>query len=314
MNVVFHYDASAKLQTRLKDLSAEGLTVSTCPESDDARFAELMSEAEVLWHVLRPVTAEVIAGAPGLRLIQKIGIGVNTIDLEAAKGRGIAVCNMPGTNSRAAAEQALMLMLAALRCLALLDPATRADRGWKLGPDVQDRLGELNGRTVGLIGYGAIPRLLAPILKAMGARTLYLALTRKDDAAAEWRELPALLAESDIVSLHVPLTPETENMIDTDAIARMKEGAILINTARGGLVDQAALVAGLRSGHLRAAGLDVFATEPVEADNPLLKLDNVVVSPHLAWLTQETIERSLAVAVDNCRRIAAGEALLNQVV
>ena len=314
MNVVFHYDASAKLQTRLKDLSAEGLTVSTCPESDDARFAELMSEAEVLWHVLRPVTAEVIAGAPGLRLIQKIGIGVNTMDLEAAKGRGIAVCNMPGTNSRAAAEQALMLMLAALRCLAFLDPATRADRGWKLGPDVQDRLGELNGRTVGLIGYGAIPRLLAPILKAMGARTLYLALTRKDDAAAEWRELPALLAESDIVSLHVPLTPETENMIDTDAIARMKEGAILINTARGGLVDQAALVAGLRSGHLRAAGLDVFATEPVEADNPLLKLDNVVVSPHLAWLTQETIERSLAVAVDNCRRIAAGEALLNQVV
>ena len=314
MNVVFHYDASAKLQTRLKDLSAEGLTVSTCPESDDARFAELMSEAEVLWHVLRPVTAEVIAGAPGLRLIQKIGIGVNTIDLEAAKGRGIAVCNMPGTNSRAAAEQALMLMLAALRCLALLDPATRADRGWKLGPDVQDLLGELNGRTVGLIGYGAIPRLVAPILKAMGARTLYLALTRKDDAAAEWRELPDLLAESDIVSLHVPLTPETENMIDTDAIARMKEGAILINTARGGLVDQAALVAGLRSGHLRAAGLDVFATEPVEADNPLLKLDNVVVSPHLAWLTQETIERSLAVAVDNCRRIAAGEALLNQVV
>ena len=132
----------------------------------------------------------------------------------------------------------------------------------------------------------------------MGARTLYVALTPKDDAAAEWRELPDLLAESDIVSLHVPLTPQTETMIDAVAIARMKAGAVLINTARGGLVDQHALAAALRSGHLRAAGLDVFASEPVEAHNPLLRLDNVVVSPHIAWLTQETIARSLGLAVD----------------
>jgi phosphoglycerate dehydrogenase-like enzyme len=314
MNVLFRYDTSPALLDRLAALTAEGLAVSVCSESDDGRFAALMSEAEVLWHVLNPVTAAAIAGAPNLKLIQKIGVGVNTIDLDAARARRIAVCNMPGTNSRAAAEHALLLMLAALRCLSVFDPATREHRGWKLGASIQDRLGEVAGRTVGLVGYGAIPRVLAPILTAMGARTLYVALTPKDDAAAEWRELPGLLAESDIVSLHVPLTPQTETMIDATAIARMKAGAVLINTARGGLVDQAALAAALRSGHLRAAGLDVFASEPVEAGNPLLHLDNVVVSPHVAWLTQETIARSLGLAVENCRRVVAGEPLLHQVV
>ena len=314
MNVLFRYDTSPALLDRLRALTAEGLTVSACSESDEERFAALMREAEVLWHVLEPVTAAGIAGAPNLKLIQKIGVGVNTIDLDAARARQIAVCNMPGTNSRAAAEYALLLTLAALRCLSVFDPATRENRGWKLGSDIQDSLGEISGRTIGLVGYGAIPRLLAPILKAMGARTLYVALTPKDDAAAEWRDLPDLLAESDVVSLHVPLTAETESMIDAAAIARMKRGAVLINTARGGLVDQEALATALRSGHLRAAGLDVFASEPVEADNPLLRLDNVVVSPHVAWLTQETIERSLGLAVENCRRVAAGEPLLHQVV
>ena len=314
MNVLFCYDTSPALLDRLRALTAEGLTVSACSESDEERFAALMREAEVLWHVLEPVTAAGIAGAPNLKLIQKIGVGVNTIDLDAARARQIAVCNMPGTNSRAAAEYALLLTLAALRCLSVFDPATRENRGWKLGSDIQDSLGEISGRTIGLVGYGAIPRLLAPILKAMGARTLYVALTPKDDAAAEWRDLPDLLAESDVVSLHVPLTAETESMIDAAAIARMKRGAVLINTARGGLVDQEALATALRSGHLRAAGLDVFASEPVEADNPLLRLDNVVVSPHVAWLTQETIERSLGLAVENCRRVAAGEPLLHQVV
>jgi phosphoglycerate dehydrogenase-like enzyme len=149
----------------------------------------------------------------------------------------------------------------------------------------------------------------------MGAKVLYTARQQRPDAAAEWRTLPALLAEADIVSMHVPDTPETHGIIDAAAIARMKPGAIFVNTARGGLVDEPALVAALESGHLRAAGLDVFAQEPVKAaGNPLLALDNVVLAPHLAWLTIETFDRSLAVAVENCRRLAAGEKLLHQVV
>ena len=313
MRAIFHYDAGPALVRKLEALSGAGVTIEPCPEADEARFARLMETAEGLFHVLKPVTAEVIAAAPRLRLIQKIGIGVNTIDLEAAKARAIAVANMPGTNSRAVAEMTLMLMLSCLRAARVFDAACRRGEGWSLGPEMQDRLGEICGRTVGLVGFGAVPAALAPILAAMGARLLYTDIVRPDDAIAEWRDLESLLAESDIVSLHVPLTAATENLIDAGAIERMKPGAILINAARGGLVEQPALVEALRTGKLAAAGLDTFASEPVEPDNPLLALDNVVLSPHVAWLTQETLDRSLEVALENCRRLEAGEPLLHRV-
>ena len=313
MRAIFHYDAGPVLVRKLEALSGGGVAIEPCPEADEARFARLMETAEVLFHVLKPATAEVIAAAPRLRLIQKIGIGVNTIDLEAAKARAIAVANMPGTNSRAVAEMTLMLMLSCLRAARVFDAACRRGEGWSLGPETQDRLGEICGRTVGLVGFGAVPAALAPTLAAMGARLLYTDIVRPDDAIAEWRDLDSLLAESDIVSLHVPLTAATENLIDAGAIERMKPGAILINAARGGLVEQSALVAALRAGKLAAAGLDTFASEPVEPDNPLLALDNVVLSPHVAWLTQETLDRSLDVALENCRRLEAGEPLLHRV-
>ena len=164
------------------------------------------------------------------------------------------------------------------------------------------------------MGYGAVPRLLAPVLAAMGARLLYTARRPKPDAPAEWRDLPALLSQSDIVSLHLPLTPETEGIIDAAAIQRMKPGAVFVNAARGGLVDEAALVEALRSGHIRAAGLDVFATEPIGPDNPLLRMENVMLAPHVAWLTTETLNLSLGVAVENCRRLREGGELLHRVV
>ena len=171
--VVLHYDAGPWLIGRLRTLAAQGLAVDTCSERDDARFAKLMAEAEVLWHVLKPVTAEVMARAPRLRLVHKIGIGVNTIDLDAARERGIAVCNMPGTNSQAVAEMALLLMLASLRRILHFDRRTRAGQGWAIEPDLMERLGEIRGRRVGLVGFGAIPTLLAPWLKAMGADVVY---------------------------------------------------------------------------------------------------------------------------------------------
>ena len=316
MRVIFHYDAGPALARRLAEMSADGLDIAVCPAADDARFRELMADSDVLWHVLRPVSAADIASAPVLQLIQKIGVGVNTIDLDAARARNIPVCNMPGTNTRAVAEMTLALMLAALRRLPAFDRATREGAGWRLDGAMQDRLGEIGGRIVGLVGFGAVPRALAPVLKALGARLLYTARARKAEAEglAEWRSLPALLEESDIVSLHVPETPETVGMIDAAALARMKPGAALVNTARGSLVDEAALAGALASGHLGAAGLDVFAHEPVAPGNPLLGLDNAVLAPHVAWLTMDTIERSLDVALDNCRRLAAGEPLRFRVV
>ncbi len=315
MKVVLRFDPGPALRGRLAALSAEGLEVAHSPEgADEDRFFALLAEAEVLWHVLEPVTAAVLAEAPKLRLIQKIGVGVNTIDLETARARDIAVSNMPETNSQAVAEMTLALMLAALRRLPALDRATRRGAGWDLPAAIQDDLGEVGGRTVGLVGYGAVPARLAPVLRALGARVLYTARTPKPEATAEWRALPDLLAQSDIVSLHVPLTAETERLIDAAAIARMKPGAVLVNTARGSLVDEPALVAALEDGRLRAAGLDVFAEEPTTTDNPLLALENVVVSPHLAWLTMETIERSLEVALDNCRRLSENLELKHRVV
>lgn len=314
MRVLLHYDAGHRLAAQVRALAAHGLDVAVVPVRDAGAFRRELETAEVLWHVLEPVTAADVAAAPRLRLIQKVGVGVNTIDLEAAKASGVAVCNMPGTNSRAVAELTLALMLGAMRRVAQLDRETRSGGWWRTLPEVADGLGELGGRTVGLVGMGGVPRVLAPILAAMGARILYTARSRKPDAPAEWRDLAALLDESDVVSLHVPLTADTERMIDAAAIARMKPGAVLVNTARGALVEEQALVAALRDGRLAAAGLDVFAEEPVDAGNPLLALGNVVLTPHVAWLTAETWARSLEVAVENCRRLAGGEALLHRVV
>ena len=239
---------------------------------------------------------------------------MNTIDLDAAQRRGISVCNMPGTNSRAVAEMTLFLILGALRCGRQLDAAVRAGRGWDLQAVVQDRCGEVRGRTIRLVGYGAVPRLLAPILVVMGARVLYSSRRPQLDAVGVRCPLDALLAESDVVSLHLPLTSETRCLIDASAIDRMRRGAIIINTARGALIDESALLEALRTGRIRAAGLDVFAAEPISPDSPLLALDNVVVSPHVAWLTSETMERSVTVAAENCRRLDAGETLLHRVV
>lgn len=275
-----------------------------------APLDSVAGEITALLHVLTPVTAEFIASAPKLKLIQKLGVGVNTIALDAARTHGVAVCNMPGTNSQAVAEMALSLIMAVLRRTCFFDARTRAGEGWSADPSELDNVGEVAGRTVGLVGIGNSAQRLAPVLAALGARVVYTARSPRN-LPYEYLPLDRLLAESDIVSLHIPLTEETRGSIDPMA---MKPGAVLVNTARGELVDEARLVSALASGHLRGAGLDVFAAEPVPADNPLLALPSVVLAPHIAWLTPETLVRSLDVAHENCRRLSAGEPLLHQVV
>lgn len=319
MKAVLQYRASTGFVRQLAEWASATFTIAVVPESDDAVFAQEMRDADVLLHVLEPVTAQVINAAPRLRLIQKIGVGVNTIDLEAARARGIAVCNMPRTNSQAVAEHTLALMLAALRRLVPLDAATRAGRGWASPPDSFDSVGEIAGRCVGLVGFGEVPQRLVPVLLALGARVVYARLSGTATpafapGAVTRRTLDELLAESDIVSLHVPLSAQTEGLLNAERIGRMKPGAVLVNTARGALVDEIALEEALRNGHLRAAGLDVLALEPAAAGHPLFSLDNVVVTPHTAWLTPETLARSLRIAAENCRRLADGEALLHQLV
>jgi phosphoglycerate dehydrogenase-like enzyme len=314
MRVLLHYAAGPAWQRDLGGLAAQGLVVDCCDELDDERFHALLPQAEVLWHVLRPISAGDIARAARLRLIQKIGVGVNTIDLEAARSRGIAVCNMPGTNTRAVVEMTLLLMLACLRRLPFLDRETRGGRGWKIDRSVQDDLGEIGGRTVGLVGYGAVARALTPILQAMGAKVIYSGREPKPGVDLVYRDLESLLREADIVSLHLPLTPETAGLLDGKRLALLGRDSILVNTARGGLVDQDALADALRNGRIGAAGLDVFADEPVSGTQALLALPNVVVTPHLAWLTGETLSRSLGLAVENCSRLREARELIHRVV
>ncbi len=313
MNIVLHYRASAGFKAQLEAALLPGMKLSVIDESDDAAFALAMRDASALLHVLRPVRAADIEAAPNLKLIQKIGVGVNTIDLEAAKRHGVAVCNMPGTNTQAVAEMTLMLMLSAIRRTLYFDPLMRKGEGWRPDTSQFDRTGEIAGRTIGFVGYGAVPQRLSPVLKALGATLLYHARSRKPGTDAKYVPLEELLSRSDIVSLHCPATPETTGMISREAIGRMKNGAILVNTARGELVDEGALVDALIGGKLAAAGLDVLHNEPVTA-HPLFSLPNVVVTPHVAWLTPETLQRSVDIAIENCRRADAGEALLHRVV
>ena len=308
---VLVYQADGWLESRLAALPFPVRTVA--PRDKDEVMAA-MAEADVLLHALDPVTARHIQAGPKLKLIQKIGVGVNTIDLETAKSRGIAVCNMPGTNTAAVAEQALLLMLSVLRRVVVQDRAARAGEGWSDHIQAAGAYGELAGRTVGFIGFGAVPRRLAPVMEALGAKVLRWHRSDADGHPGERVQvLEELFARADIISTHLPLLPDTAKIVNADTLAHVRPGTILVNTARGGLVDEPALIAALDDGRLAGAGLDVLAVEPFEPANPLLQRDDVVLAPHSAWLTRETWDRSLAVIVENVRRVETGEALLHRV-
>jgi phosphoglycerate dehydrogenase-like enzyme len=311
MKALFHFSPGTALQTRLQAIASPRIAV--VDQRDEAGFTREIADCEVLLHVLTPVSAAMIAMAPKLRLIQKIGVGVNTIDRAAAEKAGIAVANMPGTNTAAVAEHTLTLMLATLRRVAAFDAATRAGRGWQIGVEDAIGLGEIGGSRIGFAGYGGVPQRLTPALQALGAEVCFWNRSPRPDAIATALPFDELLATSDILSLHLPLTAETRQMFDRARIAQLKKGAILINTARGELIDQAALAEALLSGHLAGAGLDVFAHEPMTEPGTLAACPTLVATPHVAWLTPQTFERSLAVALENCRRLEAGEPLLHQI-
>lgn len=290
---------------------SDWLDVRWCHEDDDVTLHRELPWADVVWHVLRPLSGDELRRGARLRLVHKLGAGVNTIDVATATALGVAVANMPGANAPSAAEGTVLLMLAAMRRLLELDAATRAGRGWPTAATLGETVRDIGSCTVGLVGYGNIARRVEQIVAAMGARVLHTSTA--DDATSGWRPLAALLEDSDIVSLHLPLTEDTKGLIDRDALGLMKPKALLVNTSRGAVVDEAALTRALSEGRLAAAGLDVFASEPVDPENPLLKLDNVVLTPHVVWYTQDTMRRYLAEAIDNCRRLRDGQDLINVV-
>jgi phosphoglycerate dehydrogenase-like enzyme len=310
LRVLAHFVPGDKVAEFLAP-ETDWLDIRYCAEDDDDTFYRELPDAEVIWHVLRPISGADLEKAPKLRLVHKMGAGVNTIDVDTATRLSVAVANMPGANAPSVAEGTVLLMLAALRRLPELDRATREGRGWPSDPSLGETVRDIGGCTVGVIGYGNIAKSVETIVAAMGARVLHT--STRDDGDPGWRPLPELLAESDIVSLHLPLTDQTAGMLNGAALAHMKPDAVLVNTSRGAVIDEPALVDALRTGGLAAAGLDVFAVEPIAPDNPLLTLDNVVLTPHVTWYTVDTMRRYLAEAVDNCRRIRDGLELANVV-
>lgn len=310
LRVLAHFVPGNKV---LEFLAAEAdwLDIRWCAADDDATFYRELPEAEVIWHVLRPLSDGDLRRGKRLRLVHKLGAGVNTIDVDAAIELGIAVANMPGANAPSVAEGTVLLMLAALRRLPALDRATRQGRGWPLDPELGETVRDIGGCTVGLVGYGNIAKRVGEIVASMGATVVHT--STRDDGQPGWLPLRELLAVSDIVSLHLPLTEKTHHLLDEDSIAVIKPGAVLVNTSRGAIINEPALVAALRDGRLAAAGLDVFEDEPVAPDNPLFELDNAVLTPHVTWYTADTMRRYLIEAVQNCRRLRDGEPLAHLV-
>lgn len=313
IRVLAHFTPGDKVRDFLAPLG-DWLDVTFCAEDDDTAFYRTLPHADVIWHVLRPLSGCDLDAAKRCRLVHKLGAGVNTVDVESATRLGIGVANMPGANAPSVAEGTVLLMLATLRRLPALDRMTRQGGGWPSDPTLGETVRDIGGCTVGLVGYGNIAKRVEKIVLAMGTPSSnVLHTSTRDDGHPGWRPLAELLATSDIVSLHLPLTEATSALLNTDSLALMKPEAVLVNTSRGPIIDETALLDALRSGQLAAAGLDVFTREPVPLDNPLLTLDNVVVTPHVTWYTADTMRRYLVEAVDNCERLRDGRDLLNLV-
>ena len=278
-------------------------------------------DAEIL--LVNPTIAvgrELIEGLPNLKLIQTEGVGFEGVDLAAAGERGVFVCNCRGVNARAVAEHTVMLMLCCLRDVIngysdVLEGRQNEKKVWYMKTG---QLRELGDCTVGFVGYGAIGKEAARLTKAFGARTLYYKPHPGDEDYAEYCSLDELLAQSDIVSLNLPLMAETENMADSKFFSRMKKGAILINTARGGLVNSADLIEALASGQLACAGLDVLDHEPVQPDHILVTAPEevrrkIIFTPHIAGVSAGAFARTYAVILENIRRVQTGERPMNVV-
>ena len=279
-------------------------------------IVDFVGDAEILVTHLAPLSREMFARLPALRLVAVSRGGPVNVDMEAARARGVRVVNTPGRNASAVAEFAVGAILAETRNIRRGHEALRAGdwRGDLYRADVAGE--ELSEMTVGVVGYGNIGTRVVRLLKAFGCRILvcdpYVQLAA-DDAREGVRhvDLNMLLTDSDVVTLHPRVTPETTGMIDAAALARMKPSAILVNTARGPLVDYDALYEALASRKLKAAMLETFAVEPVPADWPLLSLDNVTLTPHIAGASVKTVKIAANAAAEEVRRYLAGEPPLN---
>jgi phosphoglycerate dehydrogenase-like enzyme len=308
--IVMLQPIGAEQEAIITSLLPEGFSVSAIkgrsPEDVKAGVAD--ADYAIWWDL--PVTADVVAAAPRVKLFHKWGVGIDNIDIEACRARGIRIARTTGSNAIPVAEATIGLMIALGRRIVQAHIATVAG-GWPKN-DVWRKSILLTGKTVGILGLGAIGKGVAKRLRGFDCTILYNNRTRLSAAeeqalGVEYRPLEAMLAECDVLSLNCPLTPETAGLIDARRIAMMKPGALLVNVARGGIVVEADLVAALKSGHLAGAAVDVFDQEPPPGDHPLLHMDNVICTPHTASTAYENSRRSVGHWLGNILRVHRGE-------
>jgi len=288
-------------------LETQGFELNTTdrprPLSEDDMIA-LIRDMDAVIVGNDKVTAPVLAAGNRLKVVSMHGVGVNHIDVAAAERHGVVVTNVPGANSEAVAELAIGLLFACARRIVESHVSTRAG-GWERFAGV-----EIQGKTLGVVGFGRIGQAVARRAKALGCRVLACDPVADTEAAKQMdvtlTDLDTLLSDADFVSLHLPLTPETEKTINSESLMKMKPGGILINTSRGGVVDEAALAETLRSGHLAAAGVDVYAKEP-PISSPLMGVENCIMLSHIGAYSIEALERMGMTAARNAAAVLRGE-------
>jgi D-3-phosphoglycerate dehydrogenase len=300
-----HADGHATLEA--------GARVVVCEDETEAGLVKTAAEAQGILFRSKPrCTESLMAACPRLRVVGRHGVGLDTVDIPAATRLGVAVVHAPGSNSQAVAEHALMMMLVCVKRTLLQDRRTRAGDWGAKRDSATTAHTELEGKTLGIVGIGNIGRRVARFCGAIGMRVLaYDRYVPADEIRRRGAEpvesLQALLPQVDVLTCHTPLTPETHHMINDTTLALMKRGAIYVNTSRGGVQEERALFEALTRGQLGAAGLDVFEDEPCPIDNPLLNLDNVVLSTHMAGVTREATARAAVQVTSEMLRVLRGE-------
>jgi glycerate dehydrogenase len=296
------------------DLSWDDLrALGSCVIHDRTPAGEVVARARGAEMVLTNKTVlsrSHIEQLPGLRYIGVLATGFNVVDHSAAAERGIPVTNVPAYGTRSVAQTTMALLLELTQRAGHHAHTVRAGR-WTRCPDFcywDFPLVELDGLTLGVVGFGRIGRAVAELGTAFGMRVLaFNPAPKASPETVEWTDLETLFARSDVVSLHCPLTPQTRHLVNAARLELMKPTAFLLNTSRGPLVDEAALAAALRSGRIAGAALDVLAVEPPPADNPLLEAPNCLITPHIAWATHAARSRLLQTAIGNVRAFLAGQ-------
>ena len=279
--------------------------------TDQQEAIDRIGDAEIVITNKTPITRAVLDACPSVGFIGVLATGYNVVDTACARERGIPVSNVPAYGTAAVGQFTIALLLEICHHVAHHSETVFAGK-WEHCPDFcywDYPLIELDGKTMGIIGFGRIGQATGRIAKALGMRVLATGSRScpEGEAIAEYTDLDTLLASSDVIALHCPLFPETAGIINRETIAKMKDGVILLNSARGGLVVEQDLADALNSGKVAAAGLDVVSTEPIQGDNPLLKAKNCIITPHIAWGSKESRQRIMDCTVKNVQAFLAGK-------